>query len=166
MTLYGDMDHWTLVQVMACRLTAPSHYLHQCGLPSSEVLWHSPESNFTASIILFNEFEHHPSKLEPHLPGTNELSMRIMDRCYGIYADVVTKQRGIDRPNTNADVNRYGIQSCIVLKITRRNSVFKVTGSNNVFKVTGSNIVFKVTGTESRILLSWVFIFNKCFVEI
>ena len=34
---------------MACCLTAPSHYLNQCWLLSSEVLWHSPESNFTAS---------------------------------------------------------------------------------------------------------------------
>ena len=36
---------------MACCLAAPSHYLHQCWLLISEVLWHSPEleSNLTAS---------------------------------------------------------------------------------------------------------------------
>ena len=32
----------TLVQVMSCFLTAPSHYLNQCWLTVSEVLWHSP----------------------------------------------------------------------------------------------------------------------------
>ena len=37
----------TLAQVMACCLTAPSHYLNQCWLMISEVLWHSPDSNFT-----------------------------------------------------------------------------------------------------------------------
>ena len=36
----------TLVQVMACCLTATNHYLDQCWLTISEVLWHSPESNF------------------------------------------------------------------------------------------------------------------------
>ena len=62
----------TLTQVMACCLMAPSHYLNQCWLFVNEVLWHSPESNFRASaettslkIILL--------KLEPHLPGANEL---------------------------------------------------------------------------------------------
>ena len=31
----------TLVQVMACRLTAPDHYLNQSWLTSSDILWHS-----------------------------------------------------------------------------------------------------------------------------
>ena len=31
----------TLAQVMACWLTAPSHYLNQCWLIISEVQWHS-----------------------------------------------------------------------------------------------------------------------------
>ena len=39
--------HWiswsTLVQVMACCLTAPSHHLNQCWLIISQVLWHSSE---------------------------------------------------------------------------------------------------------------------------
>ena len=39
----------TLVQVMACYLMAPSHYLNQCWLYITEVLWQSSESNFTAS---------------------------------------------------------------------------------------------------------------------
>ena len=33
----------TLVQVMACCLTAPSHYLKQCWLIIRKVLWHWPE---------------------------------------------------------------------------------------------------------------------------
>ena len=37
----------TLAQVMACCLTAPSHYLNQCWLMISEVLWHWSDSNFT-----------------------------------------------------------------------------------------------------------------------
>ena len=37
----------TLAQVMACCLTAPSHYLNQCWLMISEVLWQSPDRNFT-----------------------------------------------------------------------------------------------------------------------
>ena len=37
----------TLAQVIACCLTGPSHYLNQCWPMISEVLWHSPYSNFT-----------------------------------------------------------------------------------------------------------------------
>ena len=50
----------TLAQVMACCLTAPSHYLNQCWLMITEVLWHSPDSNFTENawdIYHWNEFE-------------------------------------------------------------------------------------------------------------
>ena len=36
----------TLAQVMACCLTAPSHYLNQCWLIISKVFWHSSEGNF------------------------------------------------------------------------------------------------------------------------
>ena len=35
---------------MACFLPAPSHYLNQCWLLFSEVLWHSPEINFLGSV--------------------------------------------------------------------------------------------------------------------
>ena len=45
---------------MACCLTAPSHYLIQYWLLISELLWHSFESNFTASAqaaILYSKFE-------------------------------------------------------------------------------------------------------------
>ena len=50
----------TLAQVMACCLTAPSHYLNQGWLMISKVLWHSPDSNFTENthdIYCWNEFE-------------------------------------------------------------------------------------------------------------
>ena len=36
----------TLTQVMACCLTAPSHYLNQCWLIISEVQWHSSQGTF------------------------------------------------------------------------------------------------------------------------
>ena len=36
----------TLDQVIAWCLRAPSHYLNQCWLIISEVLWHTPEGNF------------------------------------------------------------------------------------------------------------------------
>ena len=47
--------HWrswsTLVQVIACCLTAPSHYLNQCRLIMSKILWHSSED------IIIRRFE-------------------------------------------------------------------------------------------------------------
>ena len=42
-----------LAQVMACCLTAPSHYLKQCLLIISEVLWHPPESNFILNAFSY-----------------------------------------------------------------------------------------------------------------
>ena len=48
------------VSINAC-LTAPSYFLEQCWLLIGEVLWHLPESNFTATAqttILFNKFKY------------------------------------------------------------------------------------------------------------
>ena len=62
----------TLAQVMAWCLMAPSHYMNQCWLFISEVLWHSPESTFIVSAhmkILNIKLLH----LLPHLPGTSKL---------------------------------------------------------------------------------------------
>ena len=41
----------TLAQVLACCLTAPSHYLNQCWLMINEVLCHSPDSDFTERYL-------------------------------------------------------------------------------------------------------------------
>ena len=75
-TIWHQRSWSTLDQVMACCLTAPSHYLNQCWLLISVFLWHSPESNFAVfkllqcimilKIILL--------KLLPHLPGASELT--------------------------------------------------------------------------------------------
>ena len=54
--------HWrswsTLVQALACCLTAPSHYLNQCWLIIGKVLWHSSED------IIIRRFE---SKIENYI---------------------------------------------------------------------------------------------------
>ena len=48
----------TLVQIMACCPTAPSHYLNQCWQFIIDVLWHSSESNFTGYIkMIYPWFE-------------------------------------------------------------------------------------------------------------
>ena len=46
-TIWRHKSASTLAQVMACRLTAPSHYLNQRWLIISKVQWHPSESNFT-----------------------------------------------------------------------------------------------------------------------
>ena len=48
-TILGHISGSTSTLVMACCLTAPSHYLNQCWLSMDWVLWHSPESNFMVS---------------------------------------------------------------------------------------------------------------------
>ena len=53
----GDRNlgqHW--LRWMACCLMGPSHYLNQCWLIMSGVLWNSPESNFIKKKMLMNLF--------------------------------------------------------------------------------------------------------------
>ena len=49
--IWRHRSRTTLVQVMACCLTAPSHYLNQCWLIVSEVQWQSPGSSFIRDIL-------------------------------------------------------------------------------------------------------------------
>ena len=66
----------TLAQVMACCLTAPSHYLNQCWLISN-VEWHSsegssqeiPQSSITEIIWKIKD-----QKFHSNFPGANELT--------------------------------------------------------------------------------------------
>ena len=48
----------TLVQVMACHLTAPSHYLNQWWLFINEACWHFIESNFTEIVLKITHHKH------------------------------------------------------------------------------------------------------------
>ena len=63
-------------QVMACCLTAPSHYLNQCWLIISEAHWHSAEGNFRGKYWkyqLMKCFTIMHLKSHPGLPGANAL---------------------------------------------------------------------------------------------
>ena len=56
----------TLAQVMACCLTAPSHYLNQCWLIINKVQWSSFEGNFlrhTSATINKNYHENYIYKI-------------------------------------------------------------------------------------------------------
>ena len=60
-----DATSWTrfeskLAQVMACCLTAPSHYQNQCWLITTKDQWHSTVSNFTRNTSAIN----HQNELE------------------------------------------------------------------------------------------------------
>ena len=63
----------TLVQVMACYLMAPSHYLNQCRLISSKVPRQSPDGDFIrcASSITLKIIH---LKFHWNLPAVNELT--------------------------------------------------------------------------------------------
>ena len=74
---YGNISGWTLAQVMACCLTASSHYLNQCWLIIIGVLQHAHQSNFIGWVQEFNpqhELENYSLKFLPHHPGVNELT--------------------------------------------------------------------------------------------
>ena len=67
----------TLSQVMACCLTALSHYLNQCWLIISEVLRHLSKNNFTEKglryLSLIWVWKIANSRFHLQLPGANEL---------------------------------------------------------------------------------------------
>ena len=66
-------------QVMACCLVAPSHYLNQSWLIIGEVLWHSPEDNFTGMLtisILDISLKITNLGLQTHHPWYKELNKR------------------------------------------------------------------------------------------
>ena len=48
----------TLAQVMACCLTAPSHYLNQCWLIISKAEWHSSKGKFTRDNSAINHWNY------------------------------------------------------------------------------------------------------------
>ena len=61
----------TLAQVMACCLTAPSHYLNQCWVTISKVPWHSPKDisiRSTADTRQRNKFENWIFKIASRFP--------------------------------------------------------------------------------------------------
>ena len=65
----------TLVQVMACCLTAPSHYLDQCWLIISSCGFHLRAiSHDMLKITIFEiSLKITDLRLQTHLPGTNEI---------------------------------------------------------------------------------------------
>ena len=66
----------TLAQVMACCLTAPSHYLNQRWLIISEVLWYWPVAishEILKISVIDISLKMSSSRLQPHFPGVNEL---------------------------------------------------------------------------------------------
>ena len=70
--IWRQRSRSTLAQVMACCLTAPSHYLNQCWLIISNVQWHSSEGNFTRN----NSAIDHWNKLENFLAKISFISPR------------------------------------------------------------------------------------------
>ena len=91
-TAYGARSGSTLAQVMAWCLMAPSHYLNQCWLLISEVIFCSmhlrgiPQvSKLQCCIKILKIIL---LKLMPHIPGVNELMQWRMS-CWYLYAILV-----------------------------------------------------------------------------
>ena len=69
--IWRHRSRTTVAQVMACCLTAPSHYLNQCWLIICEVLCHWPVSNCTMhaqATIWCNVFENYTFKITATSP--------------------------------------------------------------------------------------------------
>ena len=79
------LRHWStssLFQTIVCCLTTQSHYLNQIWVLICEVLWHSSESNSTASAdatIRCNEFENYLLEIELMCPYCNAFSAAVIN---------------------------------------------------------------------------------------
>ena len=83
--LYSLRTWSTLVQVMPCCLTAPSHYLNQCWLVISKVPWHLFDGIIIERFEDTNQWDKIAFlKLHPDLPGINELR-QISEGYPGVY---------------------------------------------------------------------------------
>ena len=90
----------TLARVMACCLTAPSHYLNQCWLIHSKGQSHSSGNHFTkgtSAIYHWNQFENHLTKFSFKSPRGQwvNVSAHNLDRCLtsparGCFTDLTT----------------------------------------------------------------------------
>ena len=71
-----------VVQLMACCLMPPSHYLNQCWLTVNKVMWHLSESNFirdTSAFSHWNKLENSISNIlfRSTRAGANELTVSL-----------------------------------------------------------------------------------------
>ena len=92
---------------MTCCLTAPRHNLNQCWLFISEVMWHSPESNFWAAVhatTLYNEFENYTGNYchvcqDQWVDNDQNI---VSEMCPRITYDVIDVTQAIREPKVNA----------------------------------------------------------------
>ena len=69
----------TLAHVMACCLTATSHYLHHCWVLIGEVVWYLPLNNFTAGAQA-TIFTNYTLEALPHLSVANKFKLLLIPR--------------------------------------------------------------------------------------
>ena len=78
--IWRQRSESTFAQVMACCLTAPSHYLNQCWFIISTVQWHSYKGSLTrdnSAIDHSNQLENYSSKIYFESPRGQWVNMKI-----------------------------------------------------------------------------------------
>ena len=105
----------TLAQVMACCLTAPSHYLNQCWLIISKAQWHSANSSFTwdTTAISHWKLENHFAKIPLKAPRgqwVNPLMTRNSWSCNQVLVNIRTWYEIITPQLKGAHLNRIAMK--------------------------------------------------------
>ena len=147
-TIWCHITWSTLVQVMACCLTAPSHYLNQCWLIISEVLRHSSEGNFTENakdVCSWYEFENQLKQYYSSQPIREHV---FMVQWYG--SSLVTKSLKITRVVMMPTLLSLGVLKVI---ITTSNCTTKVNKLASWHNMTSRNLVSIGSGNWLNILV-------------
>ena len=102
----------TLAQVMACCLTAPSHYLNQCWLFINEVQWHTSDSNFTMDTSAISSKISIEIKFHSNLSGANE--------------SLLWRHNGHSSVSNHQPYDR--LHNCLFRRRSKQTSKLRVTG--------------------------------------
>ena len=98
----------TLTQVMTWCPTAPSHYLIQCWLPISEVLWHSSDSSLSVNAqvtILYNEFENYTFIITATSPRVKWVDSSNLSPVYMLWGVDATQKNFVTTMCSSSTIN-------------------------------------------------------------
>ena len=113
-TIWRHRAGSTLIQVIACCLTASSNYLHQCWLIISKVYWHLCESDFTRDALAINHMnkcENYQSKISSKSPSGQWANAKLLP-CHDVIHAVNHASSAVHRWFINCYSNVMEISFC------------------------------------------------------
>ena len=155
--IWRQRSRSTLAQVMACCLTAPSHYLNQCWLIIGMVQWHLYEGSFTrdtSTIDHLNQLENYSYKIYSESPRGQRVNGLLPDGTIPLPDPMLIHHQW---PLGPCGIHRRVI-SLAILKISVTNMSLTHWGWDKMAAVsqkTFSNVFYWMKMHEFRLRFHW-----------